>query len=117
MGNIVWGFVMVILGLSGNFVLVGTNSSGALVAAGAILMIWGALRASGHSQTTTAPAGQEHAEVHDHASDDDDGILMQELHDAAVSEVSRHGSTSAQELALSARPQIAQDVRIKVSSD
>jgi hypothetical protein len=44
MGSIIWGVLMIIGGLSGQMVLIGTNSSGALVAVGCALLGWGVLR-------------------------------------------------------------------------
>jgi hypothetical protein len=110
MGNIIWGLIIVGLGLSENFVLVGTNSSGALVAAGIALMVWGALRTAEQSQTTEEDTAQEPAEVHNEGVGDDDRVLMHELHDADVFQSSRHGSADAQARTTSAQPQIVQDV-------
>jgi hypothetical protein len=39
--NLVFGLVGVALGLSGQFVLLGTSSSGALAAVGGVLAAWG----------------------------------------------------------------------------
>ena len=41
MGNIVFGVLMILGGLSGEFALIGTNSGGALVVVGAIVLIIG----------------------------------------------------------------------------
>jgi len=41
MWNIIIGAAMVVGGLSGKLALIGTNSSGALAAVGAGLVIWG----------------------------------------------------------------------------
>lgn len=55
MGNIVWGIIWIIAGLSGQFVLIGTNSSAALVAVGIGLVIWGLVQAGKKGETGTAP--------------------------------------------------------------
>ena len=41
MGNILFGIIFIIGGLSGKLVLIGTNSSGALAAVGAGMLLWG----------------------------------------------------------------------------
>lgn len=41
MGNIIFGIIFIIGGLSGKLVLIGTNSSGALAAVGAGMVLWG----------------------------------------------------------------------------
>jgi hypothetical protein len=46
MGNIIFGAIMIIGGLSGQLVLIGTNSSGALIAVGIGLVIWGFVQVS-----------------------------------------------------------------------
>lgn len=44
MGNLLIGIVMIVGGLSGQLVLIGTNSSSALVALGAGLSVWGVVQ-------------------------------------------------------------------------
>ena len=44
MGNIVFGIIFIVGGLSGKLVLIGTDSSEALAAIGAGLVIWGAVQ-------------------------------------------------------------------------
>jgi hypothetical protein len=44
MTKIIIGSIMIIGGLSGKLVLVGTNSGAALAAFGALLVIWGIVR-------------------------------------------------------------------------
>jgi predicted phage tail protein len=39
--KIIIGVVFIIGGLSGNLVLIGTNSGGALAALGAVMVVWG----------------------------------------------------------------------------
>jgi len=57
MAKIIIGLVMVGGGLSGNLVLAGTHSGGALAALGAALIVWGILKmvrqkpGSGNNQT------------------------------------------------------------------
>jgi hypothetical protein len=51
MGKIIWGIIWIVAGLSGQFVLVGTNSSGALVAVGIGLVIWGLIQTSSKGET------------------------------------------------------------------
>ena len=46
MGNILFGIIMIIGGLSGELVLMGTNSSGALIAVGAVILIIGVVQLS-----------------------------------------------------------------------
>ena len=41
MGNVIFGVIFIVGGLSGKLVLIGTESSGALTAVGAGLVIWG----------------------------------------------------------------------------
>jgi len=45
-GNIIVGIVFIIGGLSGQLVLIGTNSGGLLAAAGVGLIIWGVIKMS-----------------------------------------------------------------------
>jgi hypothetical protein len=44
--NILFGIIFIIGGLSGDMVLVGTDSSGLLVLVGVVLVIWGISRVS-----------------------------------------------------------------------
>jgi hypothetical protein len=44
MGNIIFGIVFIVAGLSGKLVLIGTDSPEALAAVGAGLVIWGAIQ-------------------------------------------------------------------------
>lgn len=44
MGNIIWGILMIIAGASGSFVLIGTESSAALIAVGVGFVIWGIIQ-------------------------------------------------------------------------
>ncbi len=46
MGKIIFGIIFIIGGLSGDMVLVGTDSSGLLVLVGVVLVIWGISRMS-----------------------------------------------------------------------
>ena len=46
MGKIIFGIIFIIGGLSGDMVLVGTDSSGLLVLVGVVLVIWGISRVS-----------------------------------------------------------------------
>jgi hypothetical protein len=46
MGNIIFGIIFIIGGLSGNLALRGTNSGPALAAVGAGLLIWGIVQVS-----------------------------------------------------------------------
>jgi hypothetical protein len=50
MGNIIWGILLILGGLSGQFVLIGTNSSGALIALGVGLVIWGIIKTATSSK-------------------------------------------------------------------
>jgi hypothetical protein len=57
MVKIIIGIIMVIGGLSGNLVLVGTNSGSALAGLGGVLIVWGIVKmvrqkqSSGNNQT------------------------------------------------------------------
>jgi hypothetical protein len=57
MVKIIIGIIMVIGGLSGNLVLVGTNSGAALAGLGGVLIVWGIVKmirqkqSSGNNQT------------------------------------------------------------------
>ena len=44
MGNLIFGMIFIAGGLSGKLVLMGTESSGALTAVGAGLVIWGLIQ-------------------------------------------------------------------------
>jgi hypothetical protein len=63
--KIIIGVVFIIGGLSGNLVLIGTNSGGALAAFGAVLVVWGIInlmrrsrqRGSGNNQPPPATPG------------------------------------------------------------
>lgn len=46
MGNVLFGIVFIVGGLSGNLALLGTNSGPALAAVGAGLLIWGIVQVS-----------------------------------------------------------------------
>jgi hypothetical protein len=46
MGNIIFGIIFIIGGLSGRLALIGTHSSGALVVVGVGLLLWGLYRVS-----------------------------------------------------------------------
>jgi threonine/homoserine/homoserine lactone efflux protein len=54
MGNIIGGIICIIAGLSGQFVLIGTNSSAALVVVGVGLLIWGLVQTVKKGETETA---------------------------------------------------------------
>src|SRR5207237_639208 len=56
-GNIIVGIVFIIGGLSGQLVLIGTNSGGLLAAAGVGLIIWGIIKmsAGGGSSASDRP--------------------------------------------------------------
>jgi hypothetical protein len=55
-GNIIVGIVFIIGGLSGQLVLIGTNSGGLLAAAGVGLIIWGIIKmASGGGAAAARP--------------------------------------------------------------
>ena len=41
MGNIIFGIVFIVGGLSGKLALIGTNSGGALAGLGALMILWG----------------------------------------------------------------------------
>jgi uncharacterized membrane protein HdeD (DUF308 family) len=41
MWNIIIGILLIIAGLSGRFALIGTGSSSALAAIGAVILVWG----------------------------------------------------------------------------
>lgn len=41
MGNILFGIIFIVGGLSGKLALIGTNSPGALAAVGAGMVLWG----------------------------------------------------------------------------
>jgi hypothetical protein len=49
MGNIIFGIVFIIGGLSGKLALRGTHSSTALVVVGVVLLLWGLYRMSRRS--------------------------------------------------------------------
>jgi len=53
-GNIIVGIVFIIGGLSGQLVLIGTNSGGLLAAAGVGLIIWGVIKMSTDGGATPA---------------------------------------------------------------
>ena len=59
MGNIIWGIISIILGLSGKFVLIGTNSSEALIAVGIGLVIWGVIQLSKTPETSNETTQQK----------------------------------------------------------
>ena len=61
MGNIIWGAICIIAGLSGQFVLIGTNSSAALVIAGVGFILWGLGHMTTEEKTTEQP-NQQHTE-------------------------------------------------------
>ena len=50
MANIIFGIIAVIGGATGKLALIGTNSSGALVAVGIGLIIWGGIQVARSAQ-------------------------------------------------------------------
>jgi hypothetical protein len=50
MWNIIFGLVMIIGGASGKLALKGTGSSGALMALGVVLLIWGGVQMAKRGQ-------------------------------------------------------------------
>lgn len=53
MGKVIWGIIWIIAGLSGQFVLIGTNSSAALVVGGIGLVIWDIAQMGTTEETAT----------------------------------------------------------------
>lgn len=47
MGNIIFGIIFIVGGLSGKLALIGTNSPGALAAVGGGMVIWGLFQMKG----------------------------------------------------------------------
>jgi hypothetical protein len=46
MKSLFWGAILIVAGLSGEFVLTGSDSSGALVVVGLIIVGWGVMKIS-----------------------------------------------------------------------